>query len=412
MDIQPPSMAKPHPEKRGMIHSIKPVTKKRKWRGWVSKVLILVISLFVFMEGGARLILSINPLRRRVTGIDDSSYRLQWIRLHREHQEWTGPFAVYHPIRGWALKPDIKDLRVYDGTVLNTNSKGLRGKEEYEFQKPPGKKRIVVLGDSFTFGSEVADDDTYSHCLASSLPHTEVLNLGVQGYGHDQMLLYLKAEGIKYHPDIVIIGFTYIDVYRNIESFFAYAKPKFKLVSGSLELTNVPVSTPDRILAEEPYRPKAFDIVLMLREKLRWVLGENEAEAREVTRLLLDEIIVTTRGIGAVPIFVYLPVHDEIEPIARYGVIAASPPVADREQYLHSICQQENVPCAFLGPRFREEVKRGVDLNSKGHWNAKAHSVGCEEIKDFIFRGNLIRFPGSTRRFQERAQELNEFLLK
>ena len=335
--------------------------------------------------------LSINLLRRRVTGFDDASYRLQWIKLHGEHKDWTGPFAVYDPTRGWALKSGIQDMRVFDGTILNTNSRGLRGKLEYNYERTPGKPRIVVLGDSFTFGAEVADDATYPDYLESHIPNSEVLNFGVQGYGHDQILLYLKEEGIKYHPDIVILGFTYIDIYRNIENFFAYAKPKFTLSPGGLQLSNVPVPTPERVLAEEPYRPKTFDILFILKEKLRWALGKNEAEAREVTGQLLDQIISTTRSIGAVPVFVYLPVNEEIAPLSQFGITTNSPAVDDREQYLSIICEKEKLPCLFLRPRFREEVQKGVDLHPRGHWNATAHSIAGEEIKNFLSRNGLIR---------------------
>lgn len=365
----------------------------KKTLSWIPKVLLVFISLTIFMEGGARLALSVGPLRRRITGFDDSSYRLRWVKLHQIHQEWTGQYATYHPTRGWTLKPDIKDLPVFDGKILNSNSKGVRGKTEYEYQRTPGKRRIVVLGDSFTFGEEVSDDETYSHDLESALRSTEVLNLGVQGYGHDQMLLYLREEGLKYHPDVVIVGFTYLDIYRNLWTFFAYAKPKFRLVSDSLKLTNVPVPTPDQVLAREPYRLKSFDLMEIVREKLRWALGKNETEAQELTRPLFDEIIAATRSIGAVPVFVYLPVYEEIEPLPKsaYPLTAMSPPVSDREQYLRGYCQQRGIPCLFLRPRFLEEVKRGVSFNAQGHWNAQAHRLAAQEIKNFFLRTNLIK---------------------
>jgi len=343
------------------------------------------------LEGGSRLVLSINPLRRRVTGFDDASYRLQWIRLHREHQDWTGPFAIYHPTRGWALKSGIRDMKVFDGTILNTNSKGVRGKSDYNYERTLGTQRILLLGDSFTFGAEVPDEVTFAHYLEAHIPSTEVLNLGVQGYGHDQMLLYLKEEGIKYRPDIVILGFAYIDIYRNIENFFAYAKPKFTLTSGGLKLRNVPVPTPERVLAEEPFRPKSFDILFILKEKLGWALGKNEAQARAITEQLLTEIIKTTRDIGAVPVFVYMPVNEEIAPLPAFGITTNSPAVADREQYLHGICEKEKLPCLFLRPRFRQEVQKGADLHPRGHWNATAHSIAGEEIKNFLSSNGLIR---------------------
>jgi hypothetical protein len=390
-----------------MMRRTEPRTKAPTLGGWIAKAFLFAVSLVIFMEGGTRLVLSINPLRRRVTGFDDSSYRLLWIRLHREKREQTGPHAIYHPTRGWALKPGIKDMRVFDGTILNSNSKGLRGKTEYEYERTAGKQRIVLLGDSFTFGSEVSDDETYAHNLESALPHTEVLNLGVQGYGQDQMLLYLKEEGVKYHPDVVILGFTYIDIYRSIWSFDAYAKPKFNLVSGHLQLTNVPVPTPESVLAREPYRSKALDLLVMLREKLRWTLGKNETEARDLTRALLDEIIATTRSIGAVPVIVYLPVGEEIESLPRryMALTAYSPAVAEREQFLHGYCQGRNIPCLFLGPRFREEAKAGVHLippqNLWGHWTPQAHRLAAQGIKDFLLGNNLIQNgPGSTMRLR------------
>jgi hypothetical protein len=376
-----------------MMPASESIPAKSKWQGWLSKALLFIVSLLVFMEGGARIALWINPVRRRITGFDDSSYRLQWVRLHQIHQEWTGQYAIYHPTLGWTLKSNIKGMSVFSGKILNSNSKGFRGKEEYEYRRTIGKQRIIVLGDSFTFGEEVSDDETYSSKLESGLQNIEVLNLGVQGYGNDQMLLRLQEEGIKYHPDIVVLGFTYIDIYRNIESFFAFAKPRFRLGAEGLKLTNVPVPTPEHVLSAEPYRPKALDILEILHQKLRWSLGQNEKEARAVTRLLLGQIASTTRSIGAVPVFVYLPVYEEIQPIPKgsFLLTANSPSVANREEYLHQVCQEQDIPCLFLRPRFREEVEKGVNFDPERHWNAQAHKVAAQEMIDFLVTNRLIQ---------------------
>jgi hypothetical protein len=152
------------------------------------------------------------------------------------------------------------------------------------------------------------------------------------------------------------------------------------------------VPTPDRVLALEPFRPKALDLLVIAREKVRWILGRNETEARDLTKALLHEIIGTTRSIGAVPIFVYLPAYEEIEPLPKsaYPLTAMSPPVNDREQYLQGICQERGIPCLFLGPTFREQAKEGISLSTRGHWNAEAHWLAAQEIKDFLLRNNLI----------------------
>lgn len=362
-----------------------------RWRGWLSTLLIVLAVTLIFAEGSARIALSSNTIRRHIVGFDNASYRLQWEGLHQHHLEWTGEYAAYDPTRGWALKPGIREMSVFQGKVLNSNGKGLRGVTEYPYSRT-GKRRIVMLGDSFTFGEEVSDNDTYAHQLEAALPNTEVLNLGVQGYGHDQMLLYLRQEGLRYHPDIVMVGFAYLDIYRNIWNFFAYAKPRFRLVLGTLQLTNVPVPAPERVLAQEPYRPKILDLLEMLRAKIGWATGQNEAEARALTRALLAEIAAATRGIGAVPVFVYLPVYEEIQPLPKssYPLTANSPPIGDREQFFQQICRQEQVACLLLRPRFDKEVRAGADFNAKGHWNVRAHAVASEEIANFLVQRNLF----------------------
>jgi hypothetical protein len=126
---------------------------------------------------------------------------------------------------------------------------------------------------------------------------------------------------------------------------------------------------------------------------LRWSLGKNEVEAREVSRRVLDQIVATTRSIGATAVFVYLPVYEEIQPLPKsaYLLTASSPPVEDREKYLNDFCQERSVPCLFLRSRFREEVQKGADFNAAGHWNAQAHNLAAQEIKSFLLQRNLIQ---------------------
>lgn len=54
--------------------AIEPVTTKPNWRSWISKALLFPISLVVCMAGGAEFVLSVNLLRRGVTGFDHSCY--------------------------------------------------------------------------------------------------------------------------------------------------------------------------------------------------------------------------------------------------------------------------------------------------------------------------------------------------
>lgn len=113
---------------------------------------------------------------------------------------------------GWIPRPQIAGEHPYNGTMVpfHTNSRGLRDRE-YPIQRARGTTRIVVLGDSYTWGYRVRDEEVYPEVLESLLENVEVLNLGVTAYATEQELLYLKREGLQYHPDIVLLAFCLND---------------------------------------------------------------------------------------------------------------------------------------------------------------------------------------------------------
>ncbi|MFC1890583.1 SGNH/GDSL hydrolase family protein, partial [Thermodesulfobacteriota bacterium] len=121
------------------------------------------------------------------------------------------------------------------------NSRGARGEAEVPYEKGEAL-RIVVLGDSFAFGEDVDDDQTFPFHLGALMGEgTEVVNLGVHGYGTDQMALMLLEEGCRYSPDIVVVTVFYHDILRCRSDYYVHAKPFYRLVDGALELMNVPV---------------------------------------------------------------------------------------------------------------------------------------------------------------------------
>lgn len=364
------------------------VTQSRRGNVFL-KAVLSVVWLVALLEIAPRLFFATNlvmhqSVRRAMLGNDDSSWRLFWIVAHRQHEEWTGKYSIYHPVRGWAVMPNVRNMTPFGkGKFVNSNSRGLRGRSEYSYSRTPGKERILVLGDSFTFGTNVSDDETYSHYLQSSLSNAEVLNFGVQGYGQDQILLYLQKEGVKYHPDIVVLGFMFMDTYRNLWNFFAFAKPKFEMTPGGLKLTDVPVPTPEQVLAREPYRSKAWDMAFILREKIRWSLGENEKEAMQLTRPILGQIVSTTRAIGAIPVFVYMPAYEEVDDLSQS--------MSAHEQYLNAFCKEQGISCMFLRPRFRREALDGVKLESRFHWTPEMHRMAADEIENFLLQQGIIK---------------------
>lgn len=153
---------------------------------------------------------------------------------------------LYHPDLGWVNKPGEwrQEFNLGEPIPVSISNQGLRDRT-YQMPKPKNTRRILVLGDSFTWGWGVKVEDTFAKVLEKQLgrelPEIEVINAGVTGYGTDQELLWLEKIGYKFEPDIVIVFFFVNDLMDNSNSIsYQIPKPIFVNDNGGLRLTNTP----------------------------------------------------------------------------------------------------------------------------------------------------------------------------
>ena len=103
-----------------------------------------------------------------------------------------------------------------------TNSQGFRNYEDFDYLKPAGVLRVISLGDSHTQGYEVRQEYTFSavleRYLARYVPEVQVINTGVSGFSTAEALVVLEQEGIRYQPDVVVLGFSGNDLEDNIKA--------------------------------------------------------------------------------------------------------------------------------------------------------------------------------------------------
>ena len=103
-----------------------------------------------------------------------------------------------------------------------TNSQGFRNFKDFAHEKPPGKLRVLSLGDSHTQGYEVRQEHTFSAALERYLDangiDAEVINAGVSGFSTAEALVLLENEGVKYKPDVVVLGFFGNDLEDNLKA--------------------------------------------------------------------------------------------------------------------------------------------------------------------------------------------------
>ena len=100
---------------------------------------------------------------------------------------------------------------------------------------------ILAVGDSFTYGDEVRDEEAWPAQL-QRISGRRVLNGGVTGYGFDQIVLRAEQLVGMHRPSVVIVGFIADDIRRTeMCRMWWRDKPWFAIEGGELVLKGVPV---------------------------------------------------------------------------------------------------------------------------------------------------------------------------
>ncbi len=142
---------------------------------------------------------------------------------------------------GWA---PLENLSAMQGIgeerfFVHQNQFGLRGPDDMQLEKAPGRKRVLVLGDSYIWGFGADQQSLFS---APEVHRTkdEIINFGVSGYGTDQEYLFYQQKGERFEADQVVLALTlYNDIENNLASMqYTRAKPYFTLEDGQLVLHN------------------------------------------------------------------------------------------------------------------------------------------------------------------------------
>jgi hypothetical protein len=137
-----------------------------------------------------------------------------FLRLFIPQQEAMRWFQS-NPAYGYVLKSRFHQRYHYiDGFTMDvrTNEWGHRGKSYAKADlENPAVIKILLIGDSFTFGQGVNDEDTFGALLEHDLNRAgkkySVINAGVGGWGTLQSVAYARDHLSVFHPSIVVYTF-------------------------------------------------------------------------------------------------------------------------------------------------------------------------------------------------------------
>jgi hypothetical protein len=201
-------------------------------------------------------------------------------------------------LTGWSNAPNLVATRFNaDGKEwsIRTDQNGQR----LIAQNPPARHRILILGDSLSFGEGIDIKDRFDVKMLSALPSAHIINTAIMGYGTDQeYVAFRNWKHLLESGDTVLIVLNqsdYFDVLRR--RFFGRAKPYFEKVDGSYVLRPPPIGLWERwsdwsrvasVVARfiEPTAPESLDPSQSI-EIIHFILGRIRDEVPRGVRVVL-----------------------------------------------------------------------------------------------------------------------------
>lgn len=293
-------------------------------------------------------------------------------------------------------------------THVRVNSSGLRG-PEIPYAKPERAFRVLVVGDSFTFGAQVHEEETFVSKLEAYLERgaaragldgrrIQTINAGVDGWSTINALAWLKSEGVRYGPDLVVLMFyTGNDPGENFDRLKAV-----KRISGAPEPTStLPAADLRRWLAQtsalyavvesgvvaklQP-APEPEDVpdVTLLKER-KSADADRKQRGWELSGTLVQQMreLCDARDIGLLVVGI---------PTVEHVLNADRPPTPIR-----AIGREAGAPVVDLLDTFRAASAAAPSplyYPKDKHWTALGHDLAAEHVAgELIERGFLSDQP-------------------
>ena len=296
---------------------------------------------------------------------------------------------VYDERLGWRLRPGVEKLQRQDAEYLvSVNSHGLRD-TEYDYQRRPGFRRILVLGDSFTFGfGGVEAEQRFTEIIEGRRSHLEVINSGVPSYEPHQEYLYLLDEGARYRPDLILLALyvnDYALCFRSIDEDIGRPKGYISLEDGALKLHPPQFPLP-YVLSQRSYLFGLLDNRLGLRRAWRPAPAPEMSDAarEEAFRQLIAAIAQRSRAAGAKLAAVYFP--------PRSGRDSPIPALVAETARIEGFLFED-----LSADVLRRHAASPLYFPQDGHFNAEGHAFVADLIDERIVGPLLFAASGDGR---------------
>lgn len=268
---------------------------------------------------------------------------------------------------GWRMRSSHTFMwRIGEGGEDHTykaNADGFRSSKEFSQQGP-----VVLLGDSFTFGTGVAYEHTFGALLENRLGSTApVYNFAMPGFGIDQMWMALQHQASRFEPKLVVVAFVDEDFTRSLTAYRKYEgfnKPSYVFERGALRLRTGEDQPP--ALAKYIRRHLAIANAFSLNMEQ---LGHHLPLGSwwTINAAILQRIALDARARGVPVLFVRLPSMGQRE-------------FATLSRHMDSI----GAHFLDLGDKTRSAAEPEIFIPGDGHINEQGHRLVADAIFSWI----------------------------
>jgi len=315
---------------------------------------------------------------------------------------------VTDPELGWRMRPGA--TAEWGHVRVEVNAKGLRG-PEVAWEKPAGVFRVLYLGDSVTFGYGLERvEDTYPYLVGAELEQrlgrsVETVDSGVGGWSPWQESAYLRREGLRYQPDLIVVGFVLNDVTEQLSLI------PFGGQDWGWQLARTAQSRLDAWLSYSALASFAREGFAVLRFGSDVFLGAQRYEAEEIQWFAAHPRDPSLRQAWAITLRSLSQIFEAASErrigaalvLFPFAFQLADPGMAEPQAMLRRFAEARGIPVLDLLPLLAAEARRSGDAAPGGglfldpsHLSARGSRVAASAIARFLLARGLATPAGPS----------------
>jgi lysophospholipase L1-like esterase len=293
---------------------------------------------------------------------------------------------------GWANRPGVSIPDFYGPEQsITIDTAGLRSHEVLNPSLKPDPFRVICLGDSFTLGYGVDDQETFPFLLQKlAAGQLHVSNMGQGGYSIGQSWLWLRRLAPQLKPNLVVCVFI-VEDFRRLgvtRTANGFAVPHFQIIDERVQVENTPV--PGKLSPGSLMMPPG---------EVGNVLRKNSAIARSLALVLPDAAPPSDDDNLINGLYIIREIKrlcDQEKCEIAFALTPTLPELFDLEsklryenvaRVLSEFMAGENIPFKNLQPAFLEQKERSNELfleEAFHHYSAVGNAIVANELLTWL----------------------------